>query len=156
MEALYPWVELTPAPYSIRAGEGVGGPNALNVTPSGKVGIGTATPATKLHVAVGGYDGVFVEGDDTGAARYSLENGGGPHFIFDDHSDAHALKIESAATRALVFNTSGAIERMRIDPAGNVGIGTTTPAARLDVNGAARPTPLEITGGAPPGRPLVW
>jgi hypothetical protein len=48
--ALSPRVELTPAPYSIRAGEGVGGPNALNVTPSGDVGIGTTTPAARLDV----------------------------------------------------------------------------------------------------------
>ena len=146
---LTPRVELTPAPYSIRAGEGVGGPNALNVTPSGDVGIGTATPATKLHVSIEGSDGVFVEGNGTGDARYSLENGGGPHFIFDDQFDAHALKIESAATRALAFSTSGPNERMRIDPAGNVGIGKTTPTARLDVNGAARATTLEIIGGSP-------
>jgi len=43
-------VELTPAPYSIRAGSGVGGPDALNVTPSGDVGIGTTTAGAKLDV----------------------------------------------------------------------------------------------------------
>ncbi len=48
--ALYPRVELTPAPYSIRAGQGVGGPNALNVTPAGDVGIGTPSPVAKLDV----------------------------------------------------------------------------------------------------------
>jgi len=47
---LDPRQELTPAPYSIRAGEGVGRPNALNVTPTGDVGIGTATPAAQLYV----------------------------------------------------------------------------------------------------------
>jgi len=47
---LDPRVELTTAPYSIRAGEGVGGPNALNVTPSGDVGIGTTAPAARLDV----------------------------------------------------------------------------------------------------------
>jgi hypothetical protein len=66
--ALSPRVELTPAPYSIRAGEGVGGPNALNVTPSGDVGIGTTTPAARLDV--------------NGAARTTtLEITGGVPFV---------------------------------------------------------------------------
>jgi len=47
---LTPRVELTPSPYSIRAGEGVGGLNALDVTPSGNVGIGTTSPAARLDV----------------------------------------------------------------------------------------------------------
>ncbi len=47
---LSPRVELTPAPHSLRAGKGVGGPNALNVTPSSDVGIGTTSPGQKLDV----------------------------------------------------------------------------------------------------------
>jgi len=38
---------------------------------------------------------------------------------------------------------------------GNVGIGTDTPTAKLDVNGAARTTTLEITGGSPLVHPLA-
>ncbi len=47
---LDPRVELTPAPYSLRAGQGVGGPNALNVTANGDVGIGTTAPIALLDV----------------------------------------------------------------------------------------------------------
>lgn len=41
------------------------------------------------------------------------------------------------ATTNMAFNNAG-VERMRITSAGNVGIGTTSPGARLDVNGNAR------------------
>jgi hypothetical protein len=41
-----------------------------------------------------------------------------------------------------------------IDMAGNVGIGTTTPLARLDVNGATRTKMLTITGGADLAEPF--
>src|SRR6266508_3501818 len=37
-------------------------------------------------------------------------------------------------SKALVFKTNNT-ERMRISPAGNIGIGVTTPIQRLDVNG---------------------
>ncbi|MFH1110574.1 MAG: tail fiber domain-containing protein [Planctomycetota bacterium] len=132
LESLDPRVELTPAPYSIRAGEGVGGPNALNVTPSGDVGIGTTTPGAKLDVAgIAGTDGIrFPDGTlQTTAAS----------------GDGHSL---DAADGSL-------IDAVYVDNSGKVGIGTTTPAARLDVNGAARTTTLEITGGLPPGGPLA-
>ena len=52
LEALDPLVELTPAPYALRAWEGVGPPNALEVdTTTGFVGIGTTSPNAKLEVA---------------------------------------------------------------------------------------------------------
>ena len=48
---LTPRQELTPTPYAIRAWEGVGPPNALEVdTTTGYVGIGTTSPNAKLEV----------------------------------------------------------------------------------------------------------
>lgn len=47
---LSPRVELKPAPYSVRAVEGVGPPTGIHVTPDGDVGIGTTTPQTQLDV----------------------------------------------------------------------------------------------------------
>lgn len=64
---LSPRVELTPAPYALRALEGVGGPNALHVTPDGNVGIGTATPSYPLEMGSGAHctaGGVWTDASD--------------------------------------------------------------------------------------------
>lgn len=117
--------------------------NAMRINDVGNVGIGTTNPLMRLHVNFTGQNGLLLSGDGTGGAQFLMRNGGGDHFIFDDVADAHAFKMESAPGRDLAFNTSGANERMRITAAGDVGIGTTTPTQRLDVDGN-----VNITGTA--------
>ena len=75
---------------------------------SGNVGIGTASPSQKLHVV----------GSELLGASGSL--------YFNDTGTA----IGIPAANTLAFTTS-ALERMRIDNSGNVGIGSTTPYGKL-------------------------
>lgn len=98
------------------------GNEAMRITDNNgrRVAIGTSVPVTKLHVAFTGTDGILIDGNDSGDARLSLENGLGTHYLFDDDSDAHALDLESA--NDLAFNTGGANERMRIDNIGRSAI----------------------------------
>ncbi len=67
---LSPRMQLTPVPYALRALEGVGGTNALSVTPDGKVGIGTTTPTNPLEMASGAHctaGGIWTDASDRAA-----------------------------------------------------------------------------------------
>ena len=100
------------------------------------VGIGTnvTNPSAKLEVQVTGSDGIHIDGDDTGDALLSIENGGGTHFLYDDDSNNHTLKIQSSDD--LAFNTGGINERMRIDgTTGFVGLGELSPSDELHITG---------------------
>jgi hypothetical protein len=99
---------------------------------SGNVGIGTASPATygKLAVVSAGADTRIAVVDD-------VTNGRGG-YLRSNFSDAVILGTTSGV-RALTFAPDNQ-ERMRIDSSGNVGIGTSSPASKLEVTGDVQQT----------------
>jgi hypothetical protein len=85
------------------------------------VGIGNTTPGAKLDVA---------GNIRLSSANASIElNAGGP-------------QLYAPVANTLSFASGGGVgsptERMRIDSSGNVGIGTITPGAKLEVNGSVK------------------
>lgn len=94
----------------------------MKIDPSGNVGIGTTNPNEPLEVA-----------KDTGA-RFIVSNGGG--------ANRKAILLQAPGTvygfgRILAhdYNTRTGMNLVLQDSGGNVGIGTTSPGRKLEVNG---------------------
>jgi len=123
---------------------------------SNNVGIGTTSPAEKLDVAgaiaLNGYSAIYSpnSGDDIYGNIRVIRN--------LHRTDGMYIGYDNAGTTNghLRFYANGTTERMRIDASnGNVGIGTTSPGAKLDVNGTAIIRDNMYTTGAL-GIELTW
>jgi hypothetical protein len=101
----------------------------VRIDGAGNVGIGVTVPSSPLHV----------NGAATASAYQIYPVGPRPEIT------SPALYQPLVGQLGIA---TGAAERMRIDDAGNVGVGTPTPQARLDVAGSARMTTLTTTGTA--------
>ena len=105
-----------------------GGSEAVTVDSSQNVGIGTNSPAGRLHV-------VNEQGGGTGRIIFDANVSSG----YNTQIDATDTGLEFTAksnSRGFAFNIgSTPTEKVRITAGGNVGIGTSSPATELEVNG---------------------
>ncbi len=106
------------------------------LTVNGRVGIGTAAPAGTLDV-------VGTQWDQHLRLTNTSNAGAGPGLYFKSSvRDFAILSTQTGASagpgKLGVFDATGNAYRMVIDAAGNVGIGTVSPAAPLEVNGNIR------------------
>lgn len=101
---------------------------------SGNVGVGTLTPAAQFEVSSGGQFPIRGISSNTGGAWFALSNtGGGREWNLISTGTANS---EGAGKLLVRDAAGGGAVRMTFDTAGNVGVGTVTPAARLDVAGS--------------------
>lgn len=152
----------------------------MRITGDGKVGIGTSTPSNNLDIngAVGlvslspynvvdgsNYIKMFGgTGKDnwvmfrrTGASPSG--NSGVVFSYFDTHryffyNAGTGLKIDYSDDNSLIPELVNATNLFFIKTNGNIGIGTTNPTQKLDVNGTTRTKILEITGGSDLAEPF--
>jgi hypothetical protein len=110
-----------------------GSTERMRIDASGNVGIGTATPAVRLDVSGGGIRGQALDANGS-AALFSSSGGAALYYDGAGIGVLRAYSNSSGGAGAITFVASGS-ENMRINATGNVGIGTTTPSARLHVNG---------------------
>ena len=111
-----------------------GGSERARIDTSGNVGIGTSSPTSKLQVAGSGFF----------TSRSVPTSGAGPEIYYDGTSAGWlAYNRTSSAYIASTYDAlshqwaiSGG-EGMRILSGGNVGIGTATPANKLEISGGS-------------------
>ena len=132
-------------PFRIRPGAPT---SSIDINSNGQVGIGTASPSTKLEVVASSIaDGVRITGNSTGTISpafklfdSSLQRGalglaeGAGHFSGDA---AVGDIVFQATTGKLLLQSGAGTSAVAITTTNNVGIGTPAPTLKLSVNGDA-------------------
>jgi len=133
----------------------------MRITSTGNVGIGTSAPAQLLEVAASNTGLTSTTANntirltDTDTTSATNQPIGKIEFYSSDANAPAGVKAYVLATSngvqpgsSLSFATANtaadATEAMRIDSSGNVGIGTTTPSAQLQVAGSSSVSALKI------------
>jgi hypothetical protein len=120
----------------------------------GNVGIGTASPDSKLHVELNSSGAtpisqqqlILENNTATGIAILTPSTTSGYLFFGDNNDAQRGYIVYSHPTDEMKFKVAGS-ERMVINSSGNVGIGTTSPQQLLHVYKSNAPAGIEIQGG---------
>jgi hypothetical protein len=107
------------APAANTLGISTAGSERLRIDSSGNVGIGTSSPGALLHLSATSGNQEIRLSDTTNSAMGRFY-------------EANGLFIISETAHPIAFQTN-AVERLRIDSSGNVGIGDSSPDRKLQI-----------------------
>lgn len=119
----------------------------ITIQDNGNVGIGTTVPSVKLHVA-----------DDVNPFQVVVQSAsvGGAALYLDNTGSLNGGKfIRSLGGNLQVLNSAYSAALMTIQDGGDVGIGTTTPAALLDVAGPINAKSETLSGNTAGGTQVL-
>jgi len=125
----------------------ISGNEKMTIDSSGNVGIGTTAPGDILHISKGTTDTLKIIADNTHSA-------GGLEYVFRMAGvDKAGISTNNTGILRFTANNSvanGGTPNMIINSSGNIGIGLTNPAYKLDVSGTGNFT-QPIVVGTPTG-----
>jgi hypothetical protein len=102
----------------------------------GNVGIGTSSPATKLDVTgTATMEGLNVDEADGSGGKVNLNSNGGARASLDYNNNTGQMTLDNLYGFIIAKTGTGgsSAERLRIDSAGRVGIGTISPSDELEI-----------------------
>jgi len=135
--------------FSTRNGEADGPQVRMSITEAGNVGIGTTNPVTMLDV--GGVTFVGHNGNTSAPSLGTIGGSGDKILLWGGSASAYPYSLGINTNNMWASVPSGAYfswyesgsEVMRVNSSGNVGIGTTSPNAKLEVAGS-----IKLTNGS--------
>jgi hypothetical protein len=118
------------------------GSTRMFISSSGDTGIGITTPGARLHVFASNsgatsavYNGTLIVEQGAGTAIQMISaNTQTPALRFGDPENGQVGRLEYSHVDNSMRMVTNASEKIRITSAGNVGIGTTNPLGKLQVN----------------------
>jgi hypothetical protein len=130
-------------PYYAANGTTLTATSSLFLATSGNVGIGTTSPTAPLDVQGTGSGHVMI-GQTVGLTGYGAISLNGSlsttNFNFSSSNGDSNLYINRPSGRGVYIGENGGTAQLLIASGGNVGIGTTTPSAKLSVTGSGTGT----------------
>ncbi len=109
-----------------------GGSEKMRIDAIGRVGIGTSSPLEMLHIKSSSGDGrIGLEAPTGSDAEIKFFNNGVVEYTIG-HDDA--------TDNFVIGTTNVDYAKLSVDKSGNVGIGTSSPTQKLDVNGTVKAT----------------
>jgi hypothetical protein len=104
---------------------------------SGNVGIGTASPTNKLHIVNSGAGALALQTSAASSDQTQITFVGttGNKWAIGNNA-----ATGGTGTNFDIYDLASSANRLRIDSSGNVGIGNSSPAAKLDVSGGISST----------------